>query len=992
MFVFINRKLAVDLGGVHPEQGGSVYLDNLDLTIGENYELQIFHAERQCCGSNFKAETTILVGDTETCPNQCFAPNGQGVCNIGTGQCMCCDGWSGIDCNTVGNDFEGDDVDAYDEEDAYNGNNENDMVVAPMAKYVADHYCWDSVPDTGEDPAGGVETPPPPSGSWRDKCPKPVTTLTSTTRTITSTTTSTYARATCGFKDTTRDTPSQNHVTDTECGSGYKYSPEKSKSLCQSETCSVQDGGVDRETCCVQITSTARTTTTTTTPEVETTETAKTTATTAITPTTTVAGVDDDDDFGGVLCIQAICSDVGGGFSFEWGAPALAPIPEDTAVGVIIGIIPTPTFNGAPIANVVYRVKALDGRMKRHRRADELAFAVDAASGEVSVAVPLDWETAPLHTFTVGINATLSGGPVLTPEVSVTVDIAAVPCSTATFSETGTFPCLEYTECAGGADIELVPATPTTDRLCTISKSNVAGGNDGGADGFSAAAADQDQPEDATTATGGIIGGALGALGMLLLLIAILYKQKSEPEKDSADEMEAKAGRVLNAGGAAFDVLAVGGRHASGTDLADYTLANGNVAGEYMDSAGVTARAAAENGEQTYDMAAGDQNAHATYAMAAGNAGEQTYDVAASKAEATYQLATGGVDDSDALYAFATAPSSTSPQEAVYDLGGNASGDPVYELGNNQDGGSADPLYATGSADGSTDPVYALGSEGVAPGGPAYAVGASVDGQYGIALQVAPGYAAPQDQLANYDAAAAAARDVPGQADYDVAASDQGGSTTAASYDAAGSTRAGSVRRKPSSAVESVRSRAGSVASQESRRNSFEEPELLQHPDAYVGLAVRTLSETGRSSSYGAALNDPALGASKSSTGCEALKSARDELLAMAADADGSALMPFPNSELADAGYIATGPGVDSTMLSFTSREFALEMKQPSRTGQRNTNANRKSSSNVGLKFISVRRQNPAFDIGGVEAGAGTDAFNLQSSVRLGERQVSEEA
>ena len=122
------------------------------------------------------------------------------------------------------------------------------------------------------------------------------------------------------------------------------------------------------------------------------------------------------------------------------------------------------------------------------------------------------------------------------------------------------------------------------------------------------------------------------------------------------------------------------------------------------------------------------------------------------------------------------------------------------------------------------------------------------------------------------------------------------------------------------------------------------------------------------------------------------MKSARDELLAMAADADGSALMPFPNSELADAGYIATGPGVDSTMVSFTSREFALEMKQPSRTGQRNTNANRKSSSNVGLKFISVRRQNPAFDIGGVEAGAGTDAFNLQSSVRLGERQFSEEA
>jgi fibro-slime domain-containing protein len=59
LFVFINGKLAIDLGGVHGAETGSVALNSLGLTIGNSYPLDIFQAERQCCGSNFSITTTL---------------------------------------------------------------------------------------------------------------------------------------------------------------------------------------------------------------------------------------------------------------------------------------------------------------------------------------------------------------------------------------------------------------------------------------------------------------------------------------------------------------------------------------------------------------------------------------------------------------------------------------------------------------------------------------------------------------------------------------------------------------------------------------------------------------------------------------------------------------------------------------------------------------------------------------------------------------------
>jgi fibro-slime domain-containing protein len=62
IWVFINRKLALDLGGIHGPEEGTINLDQraaeLGLSTGEVYDLQVFHAERNYSGSNYRFETS----------------------------------------------------------------------------------------------------------------------------------------------------------------------------------------------------------------------------------------------------------------------------------------------------------------------------------------------------------------------------------------------------------------------------------------------------------------------------------------------------------------------------------------------------------------------------------------------------------------------------------------------------------------------------------------------------------------------------------------------------------------------------------------------------------------------------------------------------------------------------------------------------------------------------------------------------------------------
>ncbi len=63
LWVFINNRLAVDLGGVHGAMSKTIQLDELaellELVPGQTYPMDIFHAERHTSESNYRIETTI---------------------------------------------------------------------------------------------------------------------------------------------------------------------------------------------------------------------------------------------------------------------------------------------------------------------------------------------------------------------------------------------------------------------------------------------------------------------------------------------------------------------------------------------------------------------------------------------------------------------------------------------------------------------------------------------------------------------------------------------------------------------------------------------------------------------------------------------------------------------------------------------------------------------------------------------------------------------
>lgn len=64
LWVYINDQLVVDLGGVHGAISGSVDLDTLGLTAGNNYSFDLFFAERHTAASSFRIDTSILLEPT----------------------------------------------------------------------------------------------------------------------------------------------------------------------------------------------------------------------------------------------------------------------------------------------------------------------------------------------------------------------------------------------------------------------------------------------------------------------------------------------------------------------------------------------------------------------------------------------------------------------------------------------------------------------------------------------------------------------------------------------------------------------------------------------------------------------------------------------------------------------------------------------------------------------------------------------------------------
>ena len=63
VWVFVNKKLALDLGGVHGAETGTIDFDAkaapLGITVGQTYQLDVFQAERHTVESHFRMVTTI---------------------------------------------------------------------------------------------------------------------------------------------------------------------------------------------------------------------------------------------------------------------------------------------------------------------------------------------------------------------------------------------------------------------------------------------------------------------------------------------------------------------------------------------------------------------------------------------------------------------------------------------------------------------------------------------------------------------------------------------------------------------------------------------------------------------------------------------------------------------------------------------------------------------------------------------------------------------
>jgi fibro-slime domain-containing protein len=93
VWLFVNKTLAVDLGGIHSPMPGSVTFGagataNFGLQDGKVYEVAVFQAERQTTGSSYQ----LTLSGFSSAPSECIPVCGDGIVAIGE---ECDDGVNG---------------------------------------------------------------------------------------------------------------------------------------------------------------------------------------------------------------------------------------------------------------------------------------------------------------------------------------------------------------------------------------------------------------------------------------------------------------------------------------------------------------------------------------------------------------------------------------------------------------------------------------------------------------------------------------------------------------------------------------------------------------------------------------------------------------------------------------------------------------------------------------------------------------------------------
>ncbi len=85
IWAFVNGRIALDLGGIHSALNGTMYMDQLGLTINATYWFDFFYSERHTTASDMVLYTDVLL-------ESCLTIDVCGVCNGDNSTCLGCDG------------------------------------------------------------------------------------------------------------------------------------------------------------------------------------------------------------------------------------------------------------------------------------------------------------------------------------------------------------------------------------------------------------------------------------------------------------------------------------------------------------------------------------------------------------------------------------------------------------------------------------------------------------------------------------------------------------------------------------------------------------------------------------------------------------------------------------------------------------------------------------------------------------------------------------